>query len=152
MMSGERGNRISLLQRRVLYAIALALFLSGLLWLLADWFAPVSDIDPLAMAIKLWALRLHGAAAMGILVAFGMLLPTHVLPGWALRRQLATGAGNVVSGAVLGATGWGLYYAGDEGLRSRLSGLHWMLGIAAAAVLVFHVVQGRRARRARGEA
>ena len=142
-------NRIGAIQRRTLYAIALGVLLSGLLWLLLDWLPVLLDSDWAALAVKQWALRAHGAAAMAMLVAIGGLLPTHVAAGWALRRERPIGVANVAGAAVLAATGWGLYYAGNETLRARVSVAHWMVGIAAAVVLVCHVTRAKSARRAR---
>lgn len=149
MTCAAPGNRIGAIQRRTLYAIALGVLLSGLLWLLLDWLQVLLDSDSAALAIQQWALRVHGAAAMAMLVAVGALLPTHVAAGWALRRERVIGVANVAGAAVLAATGWGLYYAGSETLRARVSAAHWMVGIAAAMVLVWHVTRAKSARRAR---
>lgn len=149
MTCAAAGNRIPAVQRRTLYAIALGVLLSGLLWLLLDWLPGVLDSDPEALAVKQWALRLHGGAAMAMLVAVGGLLPTHIAAGWALRRERSIGMANVAGVAVLAATGWGLYYVGNETLRTRVSSAHWIVGIAVAVVLVWHVTRANSARRAR---
>ena len=149
MTCAAAGNRIGAIQRRTLYVIALGVLLSGLLWLVLDWLPVLLDSESAALAVKQWSLRVHGAVAMAILVAVGALLPTHVAAGWVLRRERAIGVANVAGAAVLAATGWGLYYAGNETLRARLSAAHWMVGIAAAVVLVWHVTRAKSARRAR---
>lgn len=149
MTCAAAGNRIGAIQRRTLYAIAVGVLLSGLLWLLLDWLPVLLEPDSAALAFKQWALRVHGAAAMAILVAVGALLPTHVAVGWALRRERAIGVANVAGTVVLAATGWGLYYAGNETLRGRVSAAHWMVGIGVGVVLVWHVTRAKSARRAR---
>jgi len=41
------------------------------------------------------------------------------------------------------ATGYGLYYAGDEQTRPWISCVHWVLGLAAASMAPLHVYLGR---------
>ncbi len=44
--------------------------------------------------------------------------------------------------------GYLLYYLGDEALRAASSLIHWAIGLALPAVLVWHSVNGQHARRA----
>jgi len=46
----------------------------------------------------------------------------------------------------LAATGWLLYYAGDETLRTWSARIHDGIGLALPAILVVHVIRGRRGR------
>lgn len=81
---------------------------------------------------------------MGFLVALGSLLPGHVARAWQMRRNHRSGLFMLVLAALLVATGYGLYYAGDEQTRPWISCVHWLLGVAAAGVAPLHVYLGRR--------
>ncbi len=85
-------------------------------------------------------LKFHGAAAMVFLVVFGMLLPTHVKKGIAAKKNRASGSLLIGSLAALIVTGYFLYYAGSEGVRTFSSQLHTFLGLASPVVLVAHVL------------
>lgn len=141
--------RLSLRHKRWLYAMSGALFLSGLGWLLAHFFlaSPVEFGDPHHVS-EPWWLRVHGATAMGFLMAFGSLLPGHIARAWQARKNYRSGLLMLGIVATLVLTGYGLYYAGDEQTRPWISAVHWAVGLAAAAGLLLHVTLGkRRARR-----
>lgn len=139
---------MSKLQRASLYVAGFAVFASGLAWLGLHYFgSPSGEMVFARNPMEPWALRLHGAAAMAILVVLGALLPTHVRPAWRNRLNVATGLSMLNAAGVLVLTGWGLYYVGDEALRAGLSLAHWLVGIAALPLLVVHIGLGRAARR-----
>jgi cation transport ATPase len=98
------------LQRYFLYAVLTLLFLSGVAWAYWDYFA-ASPGDFEASA-KAWAMKIHGAAAIAVLVLIGMLLSTHVRFAWRARRNRANGSVFLSAVAILTMTGYGLYYAG----------------------------------------
>jgi hypothetical protein len=91
-----------------------------------------------------WSLKLHGAAAMAILVILGTLLPTHVRFAWHARRNRPNGIMLISVFAFLILTGYGLYYFGDERLRSWTSCLHLVVGLALPLALILHIRSGRR--------
>jgi hypothetical protein len=125
-------NRLHPLLRASIYAVLVALVLSGALW--EAGFAR-------AMLIKV-----HGAAAMASLVALGALLARHVKCGWAAKANRATGVVMLAALLWLVVSGYLLYYAGDEGLRAYASQTHFWVGLALAAMFALH--QGRQARNA----
>lgn len=84
---------------------------------------------------------------MATLVVIGTLIPTHVADGWSKSENMPTGLVVLAAATVLTITGWGLYYAGGEALRSMLSVLHWALGIGTLPLLLLHRSRGRAARR-----
>ncbi len=137
--------------KRWLYVMCGSLFLSGLGWLLAHFlFAGPNDFGEPHHASEPWWLRIHGATAMGFLIAFGSLLPGHAARAWQARKNYRSGLFMVGLVATLVLTGYGLYYAGDEQTRPWISAVHWAVGLAAAAGLLLHVYLGkRRARRRR---
>lgn len=69
----------------------------------------------------------------------GLLRPTHLLPAWRARRR-ASGIVLAVGMAVLVASGWLLYYGGEE-TRGAISLLHWILGLALALPLLRHALR-----------
>ena len=64
--------RLKPLHRHLLYGVFALLFFSGAAW--AYWNYLVSSPGDFEMSAKAWAMKIHGAAAMAILVLVGMLL------------------------------------------------------------------------------
>ena len=89
-------------------------------------------------------MRLHGAAVVAFLVVFGALLPGHVVKNWRQRFNRYSGLTMVLVVTVQAMTGYGLYYLVDERQRALTSALHWVIGLAASAALVVHIVLGKR--------
>jgi len=130
--------------RRFLYGVLALLFLSGVAW--AYWNYLISLPSDFETSAKPWAMKIHGAAAMVILVLVGMLLTGHVRFAWRARRN--RGSGSVFLGAfgILTFTGYGLYYAGGETLRAWTSWIHLAVGLALPLFLILHVWLGKRTR------
>lgn len=148
--TGRRGVSVSL-------ALTALLLASGLAWLVLDTaFAVEGEFGPAKHPLQAWMLRAHGAFAMAMLVAFGSLLPNHVLPLWNARRN--RGAGVVLLALMLGLalTGYLLYYLGDEVWRAFIAQMHWIAGVALALGFPLHMALGKRAtalrKRARSRA
>jgi hypothetical protein len=131
--------------RRWLYLCSVLLLVSGAAWLVAHYFLNGRDDFPGAPhPSEVWWLRLHGAAAMGFLITFGMALTHHVRSGWAQRANRASGVVNLVVAIALALSAYGLYYIGDDRTRAAVSLTHWIVGLVAAAALPIHVMLGRR--------
>lgn len=137
--------------RRWLYLCSTLLFASGAGWLIAHYSLRAPDLvaDGLPQPSEPWWLRLHGAAQLGFLIVFGALLPEHVLYGWRHRQNRISGVAVVSVVIALTVTGYGLYYASGDLLRHWVSLLHWSIGLASAALLIWHIVRGRSLRRER---
>jgi hypothetical protein len=135
------------LQKYLLYAVLGVLFVSGALW--AYWNYLVLSPRDFTTSSKTWAMKIHGAAAMAILVLIGMLLTGHVKFAWRARRNRANGSVFLSAFAVLTITGYGLYYAGGERLRTWTSWIHLGVGLALPILLLIHIFLGRRTRRLR---
>ena len=136
--------RLKSLQRYLLYAVLGVLFVSGALW--AYWNYLVLSPGDFATSSKAWAMKIHGAVAMAILVLIGMLLTGHVKFAWRARRNRANGSVFLSAFAVLTITGYGLYYAGGEKLRTWTSWIHLGVGLALPILLLIHIFLGRRTR------
>jgi hypothetical protein len=135
--------------RRWLYLCSTLLFATGAGWLFAHFALRSEDLvaEGLPHPSELWWMRLHGAALLGFLIAFGALLPEHVLHGWRHRLNRVSGVTVISIVSALTLTGYGLYYASGDRFRQWVSVLHWCLGLMAAAVLIWHIVRGRLLRR-----
>jgi membrane protease YdiL (CAAX protease family) len=141
------AGELSRHQRRAIYGTGSALLLTGLLWLLFHYaLQQPGEFGPRPHPLEYQCLRLHGAAAMLALVAFGSLLPGHLQRGW--QRRQNRGAGVVITGLVIAmaVTGYGLYYLATENSRGWISALHWILGLAAVPALAWHGLSARRLR------
>jgi len=91
-------------------------------------------------------MKIHGAAAMAILILVGMLLTGHVRFAWRARRNRGNGSLFLGAFAILTVTGYGLYYAGGEGLRAWTSWIHLAVGLALPLLLILHIWLGKRTR------
>src|SRR5437762_10802802 len=138
--------RLKPLQRYFLYAVVALLFFSGVAWAYWNYLA-VSPGD-FETSAKTWAMKLHGATAMAILVLIGMLLTGHVRFAWRAGRNRLNGSVFLSAFAVLTITGYGLYYAGGERLRAWTSWIHLAIGLVLPILLLIHIFLGRRTRRA----
>ena len=135
--------RLKRLQRRFLYAVLALLFFSGVAWAYWNYLASTGDFE---ISAKTWAMKIHGAAAMVILVLIGMLLSAHVRFAWRARRNRANGSVFLSAFTVLTITGYGLYYAGGERLRAWTSWIHLGVGLALPILLLIHIFLGRKTR------
>jgi magnesium-transporting ATPase (P-type) len=136
--------RLKRLQRYFLSAVLALLFLSGVAWTYWTYLA-VSPGD-FETTAKASAMKIHGAAAMAVLVLMGMLLSGHVKFAWRARRNRANGSVFLSVFAVLTVTGYVLYYAGGEMLRDWTSWIHLVVGLALPILLLIHIFLGRRTR------
>ena len=89
-------------------------------------------------------LQVHGISATALQILLGALVVLHILPAWRARRHLGSGLALVVPLGALVLSGLGLYYAGDESLRSFWRWSHIVIGLALPLPLFLHVIQRRR--------
>jgi hypothetical protein len=136
--------RLKAYHRRLLYGVFALLFFSGAAW--AYWSDLVPSPNEFEMNAKAWAMRVHGAAAMAILVLVGMLLTGHVRVAWRAARNRGNGSVFIGALGILTVTGYGLYYAGGERLRALTSWIHLTVGLALPLLLILHIWLGKRSR------
>lgn len=136
--------RLKPVYRRLLYVVVALLFVSGAAWTYWSYFV-VSPRD-FEMGAKVWAMKIHGAAAMAILVLIGMLLTGHVRLAWRAGRNRGNGSLFLSTFGILTATGYGLYYAGGEAVRAWTSWIHIAVGLALPLLVILHVWHGKKSR------
>ena len=136
--------RLRPFHRRLLYGVLALLFLSGAAWVY--WNDLVPSPGNFEVSAKAWAMKIHGAAAMAILVLVGILLNGHVRFAWRARRNRGNGSLFLCAFGLLTITGYGLYYAGGENLRAWTSWIHLAVGLALPLLLVLHIWLGKRTR------
>jgi len=127
------------------YAVLATLLATGAIWLVSDMLKTSGD-EELWQAIAANMLMLHGMTAMIALVLLGAVIALHVRHSWRAGRNRISGAVMAGANAVLVATACGLYYAGSDLLRTFVADVHIGVGIALPALVVTHVVLGRRSR------
>jgi hypothetical protein len=134
-------NRIGTVHRRLLYCTLAVLFVSGASWALSHHLTIRSYPGEPAL------MKIHGAAAMVALVLIGALLAAHVPAGWRLRRSRPSGMAMLIAAGLLAASGWLLYYLGDETAREVSSYAHLALGLALPVALLFHLAAKNPSRK-----
>lgn len=141
-----RRNSVKLSRRHKswLYSVTALLYLTGIVWAWLHYFGKPPNEFATASPVEPWMLKLHGAGAMALLVVIGTLLPTHVRFAWHARRNRVNGIALIGFLAFLIASGYGLYYFGDERARSWTSWAHLWVGIALPAMIILHIWRGRR--------
>jgi len=140
--------RLSRRHEQWLYATAGVLLASGLVWVVQHYFfAGSGEFGDGPSALQAWLLRIHGAAAMGFLIALGSLLPGHVVRGWRARKNHRSGVTVLTLSAVLIVSAYALYYISIEEARPWVSVVHWTVGAVAALCLPLHVRWGRGPKR-----
>jgi hypothetical protein len=136
--------RLKRLHRYFLYAVLALLFLSGAAW--AYWSYLVASPGDFEAGAKSWTMKIHGAAAMAILVLVGIVLNGHVKFAWRAGRNRINGSMFIGAFALLTVTGYVLYYAGGEKLRAWTSWIHLSAGLILPILLLIHILLGKRTR------
>jgi len=138
----ERSTRLAASLRYCLYAATALVFATGALWLAARCLPTRPLPDGLAAA----SMRVHGGAAMVLLVLIGWTASLHAPSAWRERKNLVSGVFLSTALVLLTATSYCLYYLGGESARAISSLGHWILGLALPVAFACHVWLGRRSR------
>ncbi len=139
---GPRAVRsvLPLWQRRAVYALASAIWLTGAGWLIFQYFIRVPDQfgfdNP--HPLQRWWLVAHAVVSLGGLWIFGLLWHHHIARGWEQRLRRPTGGTLFGLIAWLALSGCALYYLGDDQARSLTSLGHWILGLGTLAAFLLH--------------
>lgn len=124
MAKARKSALLLPLHKQILYVVSAVLWLTGTIWLLVQ--------SSLLM-------KLHGAAAMVFLMAFGALWLEHVPEGWTQKEHRPSGVTLTATCAVLIFTGWGLYYLAGDTVRSGMHWVHTIMGLLLPVIIFLHV-------------
>lgn len=139
--------RLSRTHEWAVYVVLALSFVSGAVWAWLHHFGRVtSEFGVVAHPTELWMQKLHGVAAMLVLVLLGTLLLSHMLRAWRARRNRRTGMLLVITFGILISTGYALYYVGNEQLRAWASWGHLWVGLALPLIVALHVWRGKQSR------
>ncbi len=150
-MTPGRGHRApSLLSRRrrwIAYVVLGGLWSTGAAWLVLRYgFQQSGEFGTTPHPLQPWALRAHALFAFATLWLGGLLWVVHVAPNWRRGHRRPSGILSVAALLLLVASGYLLYYVGDERWHLSVSTLHWVLGLAAIVPFLVHLVRARRHR------
>ncbi len=128
--------KLTATQRVFSHLTFFTLLFSGLIWLIFNFY--LSPNTPLRF-LNLWNLRLHGLAAFGFLIIFGMILSTHISFNWQVRKnRRPSGITLTVFCGLLILSGYFLYYCGDDDFRELISYFHWLAGLICSIFFTVH--------------
>ena len=139
-----RAFQLSLNFRWAIYGTFWILFLTGVIWPVADSLkdGPNGETwQAVAANLLMW----HGGVAMISLLLLGALVPIHIQRAWRSHKNRLTGSAMATFNAVLIATAFGLYYLGSDALRPWFSNVHLVIGIVLPVLFAIHIVVGKRA-------
>lgn len=140
------GFRLERWHRRSLYGFSSLLLISGVLWLIARYFLRVAtEFGETIHPLEHIAMQIHGAAVIFTLFFVGSLLLQHIRRAYRARKNLTSAWLLIAALVILSITGYALYYLVNDANRTWVSLLHWTLGLMSPAILVAHIVLGRRA-------
>lgn len=123
------------------------LWLSGALWLVLHYFLRrAGEFGAMPHPLEPWVLKLHGAFGFAALGIGGLLWAVHVVPMWLRGHRRPSGIVISALFALLALSGYLLYYAGNENLRTVVALVHWLLGVAALLPMLIHVLHRRHYR------
>lgn len=143
-MTRRRPGKLPSWQEWSVYVSFGLLVATGVAWLLLDNFVQVAgEFGPEHHPAEHIVLIVHGIVAYGFLIVGGTMLPVHMALGWNTRRNYKSGVAFVAMLLMLAATALGLYYLSDELLRNRVSIIHWVAGLIALPLLLFHALRVR---------
>jgi hypothetical protein len=139
-MSSPRLSSLPLWQRRTIYGVGLATWLTGGVWLVYKYFVRVVDefgFENPHPQQRLWLIA-HAAASLIAVWLFGLLWHHHIARGW--ENRLRRGTGGTLFGVIawLALSGCALYYIGSDNARNLVSLAHWIVGLAAIGAYLLH--------------
>lgn len=143
-MSARRPTNLPRWQERAVYLSFGLTLVTGIAWLVFEhWVRIEGEFGPEHHPAEHRLLIAHAIGAYVFLVVLGAMIPVHIPLGWHQRRNRVSGIILATLCALLSLTALGLYYVGEDALRSWTSLIHWTVGLAAFPALLIHVIRGR---------
>ena len=139
--------RLSWRHKVAFYTVLSVVFASGAIWAWLHYFSQPNELG--ISPAQAWILMIHGLFAAMSLLVIGSLVPLHVKYAWRAHRNRGNGIFFIAIVTLLIASGYGLYYIGNERFRSWTSWIHLGIGLAFPFLLVLHIWRGRLSRRVR---
>lgn len=139
-----RSVRLAPARLRAFYVIAVAVWVTGGLWLFFHYFlTKQGEFGPQSNPLESWWLKLHGAFAFAATWFFGLLWGTHITVAWPFPRRRRSGS--VLTAVVFWVivSGYLLYYVGNDTARSFISVSHWVVGLACPLLYWVHRMKKR---------
>jgi uncharacterized BrkB/YihY/UPF0761 family membrane protein len=93
-----------------------------------------------------WWLKVHGAFGFLAVWSGGLMWGLHVVKAWRRRRHRWSGGTLIGALLLLIASGYFLYYVGDDAARQAISKLHWILGLLLPLAYLVHRLAKKTAR------
>lgn len=150
-MPNRRSARLARWQIWLLTLPGAGLWLSGAAWLLLHYFGQRQGaFGPETNPVEPWMMKVHGLLLIPVLLGIGGMFVAHIPKGWSHSRQRVAGVALCAVLAVLIASGYLLYYVGEETARGWTSLAHWTIGLGLPAVFLWHYINGLAARRRAG--
>ena len=142
---------LSARHERCIHVALATVFATGIAWLILHYGVNRSaGLEDGWRIAESWSLKLHGAAAMAMLVALGSLIAAHVPEAWARKLNRRSGIAMLSAVGLLVATGWLLYYTSGELTRAWASAAHIAAGLAGPLILLWHLAHRRASGRTPG--
>jgi branched-subunit amino acid transport protein len=136
-------GRLGARREALVWTVLGVVWASGVAWLVVRYgLRARGEFGELPHPLEPWWMRVHGAAAMAALWLGGLLWAVHVLPAWRAHRRISGIVLGVIL-ATLAASGYLLYYLGDEGARSSVALVHWIVGLAVPLPFLVHALRRR---------
>lgn len=147
-MVHRRTARLARWQVWLLTLPGAGLWLTGSAWLLLHYFGQrQGEFGPETNPIEPWMMKAHGLFLIPALLGIGGMFVVHIPKGWAYLHQRIAGIALCSLLAVIIASGYLLYYVGNDTARSWSSLAHWSLGLALPGIFLWHYLNGLNARR-----
>ena len=141
-------NQLQRWHRRAIYALTVALIVSGIGWIVACYaLAPPGDPTPAPHPFAGPLLAIHGISAYAALIAYALVGHAHLRTGWRVPALRSAALALLTTIAVLAVTGIGFYYVAAESAIPIIRWAHVAAGALLPCWLVLHIVRGRRVTR-----
>jgi hypothetical protein len=146
-MAAAYPQRMSVGLRSAVMVTFGALWLSGCFWLVLHYFfAQPSDFGPVQHPWGPVILRIHGWIAIASVFLLGWVTARHVTDRWPQMTKRPSGIAIAGVAAVLGITGYALYYTTDR-VHDAAGVTHEVIGAAAFLIALTHWRRHRPATR-----